>query len=141
MYRIIFLALLLVRFCWDITLQILSGKQVGKPLPKSVEGIYDEAEYDKWRAYNGKKEAPCFLKGSFTASEKTDCYVKLDGFTKGFVTVNGRNLGRFWNIGPQFSLYLPGCWLNEGENEIIVFEQEGFEKPEIEITDVAAELL
>ena len=56
MYRIIFLALLLVRFCWDITLQILSGKQVGKSLPKSVEGIYDEAEYDKWRAYNGKKD-------------------------------------------------------------------------------------
>ena len=91
--------------------------------------------------YGGKAEVPCFLKGVFTANEKTDCYVKLDGFTKGFVTVNGRNLGRFWNIGPQFSLYLPGCWLNEGENEIVVFEQEGFEKPEIEIADVAAELL
>jgi beta-galactosidase len=37
--------------------------------------------------------------------------------------------------GPQQTLYIPGCWLNDGENEIIVFEQEGFDKPEIEIID------
>jgi beta-galactosidase len=90
--------------------------------------------------YGGKAEVPCFLKGNFTATERTDCYIKLDGFTKGFVTVNGRNIGRFWNIGPQFSLYLPGCWLSEGENEIVVFEQEGFEKPEIEIVDRLIEM-
>lgn len=83
-------------------------------------------------SYDGKKQVPCFLKGTFNAQRK-DCFIKLDGFTKGFVTVNGKNLGRFWEVGPQQTLYLPGCWLKEGENEIIVFEQEGYEKPQIEI--------
>lgn len=56
MYKIIFLGLLLLRFFWSLILQLLSAKQVGKPLPKSVQGIYDEAEYNKWRSYNGKKD-------------------------------------------------------------------------------------
>lgn len=56
MYKLLFLALILIRFLWDIALHVLSTKQVGKPLPKSVQGIYDEAEYQKWRAYNGKKD-------------------------------------------------------------------------------------
>ena len=56
MYKIIFLVLLLLRFIWSLILQLLSAKQVGKPLPKSVQGIYDEAEYNKWRSYNGKKD-------------------------------------------------------------------------------------
>ena len=36
--------------------------------------------------------------------------------------MNGHNLGRFWNIGPQQTLYLPGAWLKMGRNEIIVFD-------------------
>ena len=56
MYKIIFLVLLLIRFIWSLALQILSDKQVGKPLPKSVQGIYDDAEYNKWRSYNNKKD-------------------------------------------------------------------------------------
>ena len=84
--------------------------------------------------YDGKKQVPCFMKGTFKA-EKKDCFVKLDGFTKGFVTVNGKNLGRYWSVGPQQTLYLPGCWLNDGDNEIIVFEQECYEKPQVEIID------
>jgi beta-galactosidase len=84
--------------------------------------------------YDGKKQVPCFMRGTFKAQKK-DCFVKLDGFTKGFVTVNGRNLGRFWNVGPQQTLYLPGCWLKDGDNEIIVFEQEGYELPQVEIID------
>ena len=56
MYKIIFLALLLTRFAWGIVLHILSSKQVGKPLPKSVQGIYNDEEYSKWRSYNNKKD-------------------------------------------------------------------------------------
>ena len=56
MYKIIFLILLLTRFFWSLILQHLSNKQVGKPLPKSVQGIYNEAEYNKWRSYNNKKD-------------------------------------------------------------------------------------
>ena len=56
MYKIIFLVLLLIRFVWGLVLQILSSKQVGKPLPKSVQGIYDESEYNKWKSYNDEKD-------------------------------------------------------------------------------------
>lgn len=80
------------------------------------------------------KEAPVFLKGSFKASSKDDCFVHLDGFKKGYVWINGFNLGRYWEVGPQRSLYLPGVLLKE-DNEIVVLETEGFGKPEITITD------
>ena len=57
----------------------------------------------------------------------------LDSFTKGFVTVNGFNLGRYWEIGPQVSLYVPASVLKEGENEIIVFESDGIKgEPAVE---------
>jgi len=56
MFKIIFLVLLITRFVWSLSLQLFSNKQVGKPLPKSVQGIYDEAEYNKWRSYNNKKD-------------------------------------------------------------------------------------
>lgn len=42
----------------------------------------------------------------------------LKGWEKGVVFVNGYNLGRYWNIGPQETLYLPGVWLNEGINQV-----------------------
>ena len=75
---------------------------------------------------------PGFYKGVFRAEQK-DCFVHLDHFSKGFVTVNGFNLGRFWNKGPQMSLYLPWPVLKE-ENEIIVYG-EACSKPEIVISD------
>jgi beta-galactosidase len=81
-----------------------------------------------------EKNMPIFLKGTFKTTSNAECFVYLEGFTKGCVFVNGFNLGRFWNIGPQKALYLPGALLKE-ENEIIVFEQEKFEKPIISIKD------
>ncbi|MBQ6600663.1 MAG: beta-galactosidase [Clostridia bacterium] len=80
----------------------------------------------------GKKE-PVFLKGHFKAGEG-DCFVNMKGFTKGYVFVNGFNLGRYWDIGPQRALYLPGTLLKE-ENEIIVFELENYKNPEVTIQD------
>ena len=56
MWKIIFLASLLTRFVWDLTLHFLSNKQVGKPLPKSVQGIYNDEEYNKWRRYKNKQD-------------------------------------------------------------------------------------
>ena len=41
---------------------------------------------------------------------------------KGVVWVNGHNLGRYWEVGPQHSLYCPAPWLKQGMNEIIVFD-------------------
>jgi beta-galactosidase len=50
-----------------------------------------------------------------------DCFVRLPGWVKGNVWVNGFHLGRYWNLGPQETLYIPGALLAR-ENEIIVFE-------------------
>ena len=61
---------------------------------------------------------------------------KLENFKKGFVVVNGFNLGRYWEIGPQQTLYLPASLLNVGKNEIIVFESDGLKgEPVIELVD------
>src|SRR6185312_5622182 len=65
---------------------------------------------------------PGFYHGHFQVSRPADAFLDLRGWTKGFVWVNGHNLGRFWNRGPQQSLYLPGCWLHSGDNDVIVFD-------------------
>lgn len=78
--------------------------------------------------------APLFLKGSFRAASKDDCFVHLKGFKKGFVFINGFNLGRYWEVGPQQSLYLPGTLLQE-ENELIVLELDGTSSASVELTD------
>ena len=44
------------------------------------------------------------------------------------VWVNGKAMGRFWKIGPQQTLFMPGCWLKKGKNEIIVLDLLGPEK-------------
>lgn len=79
-------------------------------------------------------DRPVFYKGTFKAEEKKDCFIHPDNFTKGFIVVNGFNLGRYWEIGPQRSLYLPGSILKD-ENEIIVFDEKPSENPVISIRD------
>ncbi len=82
------------------------------------------------------EESSLFLRGLFEIEERADTFIKLDNFTKGFVTVNGFNLGRYWDIGPQKTLYLPASLLNIGKNEIIVFESDKVKgDPVIELTD------
>ncbi|MCG8385440.1 MAG: hypothetical protein MJA30_07870, partial [Cytophagales bacterium] len=58
----------------------------------------------------------------------------MDGWGKGIVIANGRNLGRFWDAGPQRTLYLPGCFLQRGVNEIVVFETEGRYRDRLSVT-------
>ncbi len=80
---------------------------------------------------------PMFLRGVLKIDgDPADTFVRLDGFDKGFVVVNGFNLGRYFNLaGPQRTLFLPAPILKQGENEIIVFESDRFDLPEIELTD------
>jgi len=66
---------------------------------------------------------PVLYRGKFTLSDVGDTFLDMEKWGKGIVFVNGHNLGRYWKIGPQQTLYLPGCWLKKGENEIVVFEQ------------------
>ncbi|MDR3689377.1 MAG: beta-galactosidase [Fimbriimonas sp.] len=66
---------------------------------------------------------PSFYKGSFDLNSVGDAFLDMRGWTKGVVWVNGHNLGRYWWIGPQQTLYVPGVWLKKGKNEVVVFEQ------------------
>ncbi len=81
-------------------------------------------------------EPSCFLKGSFNVDKTADTFLYLDSFKKGFVLINGFNIGRYWEIGPQKSLYVPASLLKEGENEIIIFESDGLNgDPVVEFKD------
>lgn len=67
---------------------------------------------------------PSFHRARFHVEAPGDTFLDMRGWAKGVVWVNGHNLGRFWRVGPQQTLYCPGVWLNEGENEIVVFDAE-----------------
>lgn len=61
-------------------------------------------------------------KGTFTVGKPSDTFLNFETWGKGLVYVNGHPLGRIWEIGPQQTLYMPGCWLKKGVNEILVFD-------------------
>lgn len=68
------------------------------------------------------KSQPVVLKGTFNLTETGDTFLDMEAWGKGIVFVNGYHLGRYWNVGPQQTLYLPGCWLKKGANEITIVE-------------------
>ena len=63
--------------------------------------------------------------GSFTVEKPGDTFLDMSTWGKGMVWVNDRAVGRFWEIGPQQTLFLPGCWLKAGENEVVVLDLKG----------------
>jgi beta-galactosidase len=67
-------------------------------------------------------KGPAFYRGQFRLERLGDTFLDMRGWGKGCVWLNGHNLGRFWQIGPQQTLYLPAPWLRQGLNEIVVFE-------------------
>jgi beta-galactosidase len=72
---------------------------------------------------------PAFYRGTFDLSQTGDTFLDLRNWSKGTVWVNGHQLGRFWDIGPQGTLYLPGPWLKKKMNEIVVFDLKPQTKP------------
>lgn len=72
-----------------------------------------------------QENAPAFYRFDFRLDCVYDTYIDMMGYGKGAVFVNGHNLGRFWEVGPTTSLYVPHGFLKEGDNTIIVFETEG----------------
>lgn len=89
-----------------------------------VTGLPMEAEY-----IAGLKSAQVdtarrgvFFRGSFDLRDVGDTFFDMSGYVKGFVWVNGHNLGRFWNIGPQRRLFCPSTWLKRGGNRIVVLD-------------------
>lgn len=82
-----------------------------------------------------KGTGPSFYRYTFEADECCDTFINMEGFGKGCVFINGFNLGRFWEVGPQKALYLPGPLIRKGKNEIVVFETEGKAQIELELMD------
>lgn len=81
------------------------------------------------------QKSPYILRANFIADKQDDCFVDIRNFKKGYVYINGFNLGRYWKVGPQQALYLPGPLLKKGENELLIVELEGYSKPEVTIDD------
>lgn len=84
----------------------------------------------------GQRVPGCY-RATFHVEKPGDTFLNFETWGKGLVYVNGYGIGRIWEIGPQQTLYVPGCWLKEGENEILVFDivgpkearTEGLEEP------------
>ena len=77
---------------------------------------------------------------SFVVNKKKitcDTFLRTDNFGKGFAVLNGFNLGRYWRIGPQKTLYIPASVLKQGRNELILFESDGvIVEPMVEFVDM-----
>jgi beta-galactosidase len=70
----------------------------------------------------GSEKFPAFFRLTFDVDTPADTYLALPGWTKGVAWINGFNLGRYWERGPQRTLYVPAPLLKTGENELIIFE-------------------
>ncbi|MEC3974991.1 glycoside hydrolase family 35 protein [Amycolatopsis sp. H20-H5] len=79
---------------------------------------------------------PVFCQGEFTVDEPGDTFVALPGFGKGLVWVNGFNLGRYWDRGPQRTLYLPGPVLRPGNNTLVILELHHLPLPRVQLTTI-----
>lgn len=80
-------------------------------------------EHQSIISQTSNKEDVCnFFTGNFNLDETGDTYFDMSNYFKGMLYINGHNLGRYWNIGPQQRLYCPASWLKKGKNEIIVFD-------------------
>jgi beta-galactosidase len=81
-------------------------------------------------------DGPAFHRGSlFIADEPADTFLALPSFELGCVFVNGFNIGRYWNVGPQGTLFVPAPMLRRGPNDFLVFEAVGCGNPMIEFRD------
>jgi beta-galactosidase len=87
---------------------------------------FDEHELAKLKFKPDATASPAFYRGTFSLDGPTgDTFLDMSSWGKGMVWVNGHNLGRYWNIGPQQTLYCPGPWLKLDNNEMVVLEFNG----------------
>jgi beta-galactosidase len=114
-----------------------------KGITEKVELVYNgrARKLENWAVYNfpvdysfsqtrnyrdgEKQKMPAYYKTTFQLDKVGDTFFDMTTWGKGMVWVNGHALGRFWEIGPQQTLYMPGCWLKKGENEILVLDLKG----------------
>ena len=124
----------------DILVENTGRVNFAKPLRTEEKGITHSvtlagAELTGWDVYPlpmastpapafaaGQPNGPAFYRGTFQLAHTGDTFLDTRGWGKGTVWVNGHQLGRFWQIGPQQTLYVPGPWLKRGTNDVVVFD-------------------
>ena len=124
----------------DILVENMGRINFGPKLLEDRKGItekvvLDGAELTGWEIFKlpctdlrGLKfsrkppHGPSFFRAAFHLNETGDTFIDTRGWGKGNVWINGRNLGRYWKIGPQQTLFCPGVWLKKGANQIIVLD-------------------
>jgi len=129
----------------EILVENLGRINFGKYLSDNKKGITKEVTFGgkkvlNWSMYgfpfeqidglkfktvkvNSVFEAPVLRRGTFTLNETGDTYLDMGIWGKGSVWINGHHIGRYWQVGPQQTLYVPSFWLKKGKNEVLVFEQ------------------
>ena len=109
--------------------QALQGWEVF-PLPLNDEMLAGLEFSDGFnREDNPSHPSPKFYRARFHVQQPGDTFLDVRNWGIGVVWVNGHCLGRYWNIGPSQTMYLPGAWLKEGANEVIVFDLIGPDYP------------
>lgn len=106
-----------------------------RSLPLDQEQMSKLLSNGKWNTGKTSDVNPTFFKFKFNVQETGDTFLDFKGWGKGCAFVNGFNIGRFWNVGPQKKLYIPAPLLKIGENEIIIFETEGKRGESITLSD------
>jgi beta-galactosidase len=74
---------------------------------------------------------PAFYRGRFNVKDPADTFLDVRELKKGAVWINGHPIGRYWNIGPQDTLYVPGPWLRRGRNQVVVFDLDSLRSPHL----------
>jgi beta-galactosidase len=124
----------------DILVESLGRVNFGRHLNDGRKGLagpvrVEDQEINGWDIYplpmthvsqlpfaSKRVNGPAFYRGRFFLPVLGDTFLDMRGWGKGYVWINGHNLGRHWSVGPQRSLFAPATWLKQGANEVIVFD-------------------
>ena len=145
----------------DILVENMGRINYGARITQNRKGILGSITIDgnditgDWKMYKipfdnvpnlaSKKEGygkglPVIYSGQFNVDKVGDTFLDMREWGKGIVFVNGINLGRYWKVGPQHTLYLPGCFLKKGNNDIVIFEQQN-DSRKIELQGITEPIL
>jgi beta-galactosidase len=109
--------------------ELISGSQTNVLTGWEIFNLpLDRSELAQLKFRPGATDEPAFYRAHIDLAHTGDTFLDFSTWGKGMAWVNGHNLGRFWKIGPQQTLYCPAPWLKVGRNELLVFELDGAAK-------------
>ncbi|WDF67587.1 beta-galactosidase [Sphingobacterium oryzagri] len=105
----------------------ITGSWVSTALPinhaEEVENLLKSAKTANFNKISALKDMPLLYSGEFELTDVGDTFLDMEAWGKGIVYINGRNIGRYWKVGPQQTLFIPGVYLRKGKNSLAIFEQ------------------